>query len=192
MIIHYIIVIHSLHHRPLFIIVVRCASCIVVRTRAFEFGSHSCLMVVQLQDCDPVKSLDGSSDSNNFYLPCGLIAKSFFNGACEQLAPSLSSILSSISSSRTAVIRNRIRLIPRSSLSSLSLSLSLSADTFALNFPNGSPVPLKKKGIAWSSDLDHKFKNPGSDVNGIRYAIAATITLNYTSLDRFLTHHVWT
>eukprot|EP01132_Coremiostelium_polycephalum_P004775 gene4775-5955_t len=32
-----------------------------------------------LQDCDPVKSLDDSEDPKNFYLPCGLIAKSMFN-----------------------------------------------------------------------------------------------------------------
>jgi len=73
-----------------------------------------------IEDCDPVKSLDGSSDKNNFFLPCGLIAKSYFN------------------------------------------------DTFTLRSPNNNLVPLKKKGIAWSSDLDHKFKNPGSDVPGIR------------------------
>eukprot|EP01087_Luapelamoeba_hula_P014442 TRINITY_DN4226_c0_g1_i1.p1 TRINITY_DN4226_c0_g1~~TRINITY_DN4226_c0_g1_i1.p1 ORF type:complete len:339 (-),score=39.23 TRINITY_DN4226_c0_g1_i1:119-1102(-) len=32
-----------------------------------------------ISDCDPVESKGGSSSSKNFYLPCGLIAKSFFN-----------------------------------------------------------------------------------------------------------------
>lgn len=73
-----------------------------------------------ISDCDPVKSLGDSSDKNNFFLPCGLIAKSHFN------------------------------------------------DSFTLSHPDGSLVPLKKKGIAWSSDLDHKFKNPSSDTSGIR------------------------
>jgi hypothetical protein len=73
-----------------------------------------------ISDCDPVKSLGDSSNKNNFFLPCGLIAKSYFN------------------------------------------------DTFELRSPNNDFVPLKKKGIAWSSDLDHKFKNPGTDAPGIR------------------------
>jgi len=74
-----------------------------------------------LSDCSPVESLDGSTDPQNFFLPCGLIAKSFFN------------------------------------------------DTFTLSYPNTtSLVPMKKRGIAWSSDVDHKFLNPATDAPGIR------------------------
>eukprot|EP01115_Flamella_aegyptia_P011914 TRINITY_DN57508_c0_g1_i1.p1 TRINITY_DN57508_c0_g1~~TRINITY_DN57508_c0_g1_i1.p1 ORF type:complete len:226 (-),score=14.02 TRINITY_DN57508_c0_g1_i1:228-905(-) len=36
-----------------------------------------------LEDCDPIKSLDGSSKAENFYLPCGLIAWSKFNDTFE-------------------------------------------------------------------------------------------------------------
>jgi len=32
-----------------------------------------------LDDCDPLKSVDGSKDPSQFYLPCGLIAWSLFN-----------------------------------------------------------------------------------------------------------------
>ena len=32
-----------------------------------------------LEDCDPVRSLDGSKNPQDFYLPCGLIAWSVFN-----------------------------------------------------------------------------------------------------------------
>jgi len=32
-----------------------------------------------LEDCDPLKSVDGSTDPSQFYLPCGLIAWSLFN-----------------------------------------------------------------------------------------------------------------
>ncbi|KAF2070911.1 hypothetical protein CYY_007777 [Polysphondylium violaceum] len=71
-----------------------------------------------LQDCEPFKSLDDSHDPQNFYLPCGLIARSMFN------------------------------------------------DTFVLK--QGTPIPLKKEGIAWTSDKEKKFKNPPANAVGIR------------------------
>ncbi|KAL6057402.1 ALA-interacting subunit [Balamuthia mandrillaris] len=73
-----------------------------------------------LENCDPIKSVNGSHNSQNFYLPCGLIAHSIFN------------------------------------------------DTFVLKAPNGDVVPLRKEGIAWQSDLDHKFFNPPADAPGVR------------------------
>lgn len=73
-----------------------------------------------LEDCDPIKSRDGSQDPNDFYLPCGLIAWSMFN------------------------------------------------DTFVLRNQNNQTVPLRKDGIAWSSDTDKKFRNPPADAPGIR------------------------
>jgi len=75
--------------------------------------------VSTLQDCDPMISLDSSSDPSKFYLPCGLIAWSLFN------------------------------------------------DSFALSKDN-TPISLRKKGIAWASDADKKFKNPPADSPGIR------------------------
>jgi hypothetical protein len=85
-----------------------------------QLAGQSVTSLSSLSSCSPVESLDGSSNPDSFYLPCGLIAKSFFN------------------------------------------------DSYVLVSPNNQLVPLKKQGIAWSSDLDYKFKNPGSDVPGIR------------------------
>jgi len=39
------------------------------------------------------------------------------------------------------------------------ISWSLFNDTFSLTDPNGKAVPLGKKGIAWQSDVEDKFKN---------------------------------
>jgi len=72
-----------------------------------------------LEDCDPLKSKDGSEDPKDFFLPCGLIAWSMFN------------------------------------------------DTFTLRNGNNS-IPLRKNGIAWSSDVKEKFNNPPADAPGIR------------------------
>jgi hypothetical protein len=84
--------------------------------QGYEVSSYS-----SISDCSPIESLDGSSSSSQFFLPCGLIAYSYFN------------------------------------------------DTFVLTGPNTEAVvPMQKKGIAWSSDLNHKFKNPPSDAPGIR------------------------
>lgn len=41
-------------------------------------------------------------------------------------------------------------------------------DTFLLYKEDGTPVNLRKDGIAWSSDKDTKFKNPPLDAPGIR------------------------
>jgi len=42
-------------------------------------------------------------------------------------------------------------------------------DTFILyNNDTGSPVPLRKEGIAWSSDKKVKFMNPPADAKGVR------------------------
>jgi len=73
-----------------------------------------------LDDCDPVKSLGGSEDPKDYFLPCGLIAASVFN------------------------------------------------DTYVMTTTNGTIIPLRKKGIAWTSDVDKKFKNPPADAPGIR------------------------
>ncbi|EFA86692.1 hypothetical protein PPL_00494 [Heterostelium album PN500] len=73
----------------------------------------------KLKDCDPYISVNDSSNPANFYLPCGLIARSMFN------------------------------------------------DTFSLQ-QNNISIPLQKKGIAWSSDVDKKFKNPPNDAPGVR------------------------
>jgi len=72
-----------------------------------------------LSNCDPIISEGGSSNPNDFYLPCGLIAWSLFN------------------------------------------------DTFSL-IRNSSYIPLRKEGIAWTSDETKKFNNPPSDAPGIR------------------------
>lgn len=73
-----------------------------------------------LEDCDPVKSQGDSRNPDNFFLPCGLIAKSLFN------------------------------------------------DTFTLRNTFSEPVPMRKEGIAWRSDVKDKFNNPPADTRGIR------------------------
>jgi hypothetical protein len=85
-----------------------------------------------LSDCDPIISLDGTS-RQDWYLPCGLIAWSMFNGTYHHLY----------------------------------LSFSYIVDTFVLR-QNDTIIPLRKKGIAWSSDANKKFKNPSKDAEGIR------------------------
>lgn len=82
-------------------------------------------MVVQnitaLTDCEPRASVNGSSDPNDFYLPCGLIAWSQFN------------------------------------------------DSFVLRSnSDNTTVALRKKGIAWSSDLATRFNNPPANTPGVR------------------------
>lgn len=72
-----------------------------------------------IEDCDPLKSKDGSDNPADFYLPCGLIAWSLFN------------------------------------------------DTFVLKSGNNT-IPLRKNGIAWSSDVKQKFNNPPAGTEGIR------------------------
>jgi hypothetical protein len=72
-----------------------------------------------LEDCDPLRSVDGSKEAKDFYLPCGLIAASVFN------------------------------------------------DTFVLK-KGDQVIPLKKEGIAWSSDVKSKFHNPPADAPGVR------------------------
>jgi len=47
------------------------------------------------------------------------------------------------------------------------IAWSLFNDTFSLLQGNSS-IPLRKNGIAWSSDVDKKFKNPPADAPGIR------------------------
>jgi len=47
------------------------------------------------------------------------------------------------------------------------IAWSLFNDTFALRQGNNS-IALRKKGIAWSSDVDQKFNNPPADAPGIR------------------------
>jgi len=47
------------------------------------------------------------------------------------------------------------------------IAWSLFNDTFILKY-NNETVPLDKNGIAWKSDLEHKFKNPPADTPGIR------------------------
>jgi len=84
-----------------------------------QLGGSSVSSYSSLSDCDPMISLDGSTNPSNFLLPCGLIAWSMFN------------------------------------------------DTFALS-QDGTRVPLRKQGIAWTSDVDKKFKNPPADAPGIR------------------------
>jgi hypothetical protein len=44
---------------------------------------------------------------------------------------------------------------------------NLLKDTFALS-QNGSYIPLRKEGIAWSSDVNKKFHNPPADATGVR------------------------
>jgi len=48
------------------------------------------------------------------------------------------------------------------------IAKSLFNDTFILYNSSGSPIPLRKDGIAWSSDKDTKFKNPPINAPGIR------------------------
>lgn len=72
-----------------------------------------------LRSCMPFASINGSSDPNMFYFPCGLIAHYVFN------------------------------------------------DTFILKNETGF-VHLRKDGIAWPSDVSHKFKNPPPDTDGVR------------------------
>ncbi|GAM25935.1 hypothetical protein SAMD00019534_091100 [Acytostelium subglobosum LB1] len=45
---------------------------------------------------------------------------------------------------------------------------SMFNDTFSLFDKDGATVVLQKKGIAWGSDIDKKFKNPPADAKGIR------------------------
>jgi len=70
-------------------------------------------------DCAPYTSNGNSQDPNNFYVPCGLMARSMFN------------------------------------------------DSFSLWDSTNTPVPLKKEGIAWTSDKK-LFKNPALSTPGIR------------------------
>eukprot|EP01118_Nematostelium_gracile_P006789 TRINITY_DN218_c0_g1_i1.p1 TRINITY_DN218_c0_g1~~TRINITY_DN218_c0_g1_i1.p1 ORF type:complete len:308 (+),score=74.14 TRINITY_DN218_c0_g1_i1:46-969(+) len=72
-----------------------------------------------LADCDPLISEGDSSEPAQFFLPCGLIARSLFN------------------------------------------------DTFSLK-KGDQNITLRKEGIAWSSDVRHKFKNPPNGTAGIR------------------------
>lgn len=48
------------------------------------------------------------------------------------------------------------------------IAKSVFNDTFALFRGDGTPIPLRKEGIAWASDRDKKFKNPPESVPGIR------------------------
>jgi len=48
------------------------------------------------------------------------------------------------------------------------IAKSVFNDTFALFSGGGSPVPLRKEGIAWASDREKKFKNPPQGTPGIR------------------------
>jgi len=47
------------------------------------------------------------------------------------------------------------------------IAWSLFNDTFALS-KDGNDINLRKKGIAWSSDVDKKFNNPPADAPGVR------------------------
>jgi len=47
------------------------------------------------------------------------------------------------------------------------IAKSVFNDTFSL-WSDGSPIPLRKTGIAWESDRDKKFKNPPDGTPGIR------------------------
>jgi len=47
------------------------------------------------------------------------------------------------------------------------IAWSMFNDTFALTHGN-TTIPLRKKGIAWSSDVKEKFNNPPEDAPGIR------------------------
>lgn len=48
------------------------------------------------------------------------------------------------------------------------IAWSMFNDSFVLADVNTTIIPLRKKGIAWSSDVDTKFKNPPADAKGIR------------------------
>lgn len=48
------------------------------------------------------------------------------------------------------------------------IARSMFNDTFTLFKSDGTPIPLRKNGIAWESDRDKKFKNPPPDAKGIR------------------------
>jgi len=89
-----------------------------------------------LADCEPYRSVNGSEDPNYFYLPCGLIAQSVFNGTASEFP------------------------LP-SSPPTCPLPLS---DAFVLYQDNNTgvlqQVSLKKEGIAWPSDKETKFANP--------------------------------
>eukprot|EP00005_Dracoamoeba_jomungandri_P000098 CAMPEP_0174251914 /NCGR_PEP_ID=MMETSP0439-20130205/1589_1 /TAXON_ID=0 /ORGANISM="Stereomyxa ramosa, Strain Chinc5" /LENGTH=315 /DNA_ID=CAMNT_0015332355 /DNA_START=25 /DNA_END=969 /DNA_ORIENTATION=+ len=73
-----------------------------------------------LTDCEPEISKDDEHDEDSLFLPCGLIAKSWFN------------------------------------------------DTFELINSDGEYIEMRKEGIAWDSDVNNKFHNPGEDAPGIR------------------------
>jgi len=47
------------------------------------------------------------------------------------------------------------------------IAASVFNDTFVLQSGN-TIIPLKKEGIAWASDVQHKFKNPPSSAPGVR------------------------
>eukprot|EP01116_Phalansterium_solitarium_P019763 TRINITY_DN5639_c0_g1_i4.p1 TRINITY_DN5639_c0_g1~~TRINITY_DN5639_c0_g1_i4.p1 ORF type:complete len:315 (+),score=117.36 TRINITY_DN5639_c0_g1_i4:143-1087(+) len=48
------------------------------------------------------------------------------------------------------------------------IAWSMFNDTFAVKDAAGNDVALRKKGIAWSSDVDMKFKNPPAGTPGVR------------------------
>eukprot|EP00013_Stygamoeba_regulata_P021056 CAMPEP_0177653496 /NCGR_PEP_ID=MMETSP0447-20121125/13768_1 /TAXON_ID=0 /ORGANISM="Stygamoeba regulata, Strain BSH-02190019" /LENGTH=252 /DNA_ID=CAMNT_0019156959 /DNA_START=193 /DNA_END=948 /DNA_ORIENTATION=+ len=48
------------------------------------------------------------------------------------------------------------------------IASSLFNDTFILRDPGGDIIPWKKEGIAWESDLEHKFNNPAGPTTGVR------------------------
>jgi len=48
------------------------------------------------------------------------------------------------------------------------IAWSMFNDSFVLRNDSNAVVPLRKNGIAWSSDVDSKFKNPPADTPGIR------------------------
>jgi len=73
-----------------------------------------------LSSCTPLISVNNSQNSQDLYLPCGLIAWSMFN------------------------------------------------DSFILFGNENQIIPLRKQGIAWSSDVNVKFRNPLPNAPGVR------------------------
>jgi hypothetical protein len=112
-----------------------------------------------LEECDPLKSKDNSKDKDDFYLPCGLIAASVFNGKKkkerkEHTHPFFFLVHFFFFLFFVSLLLNKVLF-------------SLLEDTFVLS-RDATIIPLKKEGIAWTSDVEKKFKNPPADAPGIR------------------------
>lgn len=115
----------------------------------------------KLKDCEPLITTDGSEDVNKILVPCGLIANSVFNGM----------ILKNYKNNLyiyTCSFKEKWNLLLKFKLFFIIL---IKIDSISLADASGNLINLTKKGIAWQSDIDKKFKNyPENGVGVINFS----------------------